>query len=103
MLDSHDAKLAADYEASLSRLLYSNSIQHRDVDTLVATPTFSSKFWKHHLAFYLRKRDMYPDAEELDESQAQTIRKVLTMLRQQYKLEVHLTSELSTLMAAGSR
>lgn len=82
MIEPHDAKIAADYESSLRRLLYSKSIQQRDVDTLVGAPTFSSKFWKHHLAFYLRKDDMYPDAEELDEEQTLTIRKVLTMLRQ---------------------
>jgi hypothetical protein len=60
--DPHDAKIASDYETSLLRLLYSKSIQQRDVDTLVGIPTFSSKFWKQHLALYLRKSDMYPDA-----------------------------------------
>ena len=97
MSDPHDAKIASDYESSLYRLLYSKSIQQRDVDTLVGIPTFGSKFWKQHLAYYLRKSDMYPDAEELSDDQASVIRKVLTMLRQQYKLEVHATSDLHTL------
>ena len=101
MMSDHE-KQALDYKISLSRLLKSKSIQKREVDTLISAPTFSTKFWKQHLAYYLKENDMYPLKDELTQDEKYMIRKALVLLRQQYKLEVHTSSDLYTIASSAS-
>ena len=95
-----DLTLAKNYQTSLRKLLNSDSIQRRHIDALINTETFSRKLWKHHLSYYLRINDIFPNNNGLVTSKTQRhiIKKALTMLKQQYHLEVHETSELFNLM-----